>query len=232
MLISPQNLAENLRAVRAAIASAAVASGRPADCVTLVAVSKGQPTQAVRGALDLGQRDFGESYPQEGIAKIEALDAPQAVWHFIGQLQSNKTRRVAERFYWVHGVDRVQIAQRLSAQRPHYAPPLNVCLQVKLAPEPGKAGVEAEQLPALAGEVAGMARLRLRGLMCIPPPSEDEAIQRGYFRRLRELLEALNAAGHRLDVLSMGMSGDYAAAVAEGATHVRIGTAIFGPREP
>ena len=230
MLISPQNLAENLRTVRASIASAAQSAGRPSDCVTLVAVSKGHEAAAVRAALALGQRDFGESYPQEGVAKIEALDAPQATWHFIGQLQSNKTRRVAERFQWVHGVDRAQIAARLSAQRPHYAPPLNVCLQVMLAPELGKAGVDPEHVAALANEVAGMARLKLRGLMCIPPPAEDEATQRAWFRRMRELLEALNGSGHALDVLSMGMSADYTAAVAEGATHVRIGTAIFGPR--
>src|SRR5688572_16404233 len=187
MLISPQNLAENLRFVRTAIASAAQAAGRPTDCVTLVAVSKGQETAAVRAALSLGQRDFGESYPQEGMAKIEALNAPEAIWHFIGQLQSNKTRRVAEHFQWVHGIDRAQIAARLSVQRPHYAPPLNVCLQVKLAPEAGKAGIEPAHVATLATEVAGMARLRLRGLMCLPPPAQDEATQRGYFRRLREL---------------------------------------------
>ncbi len=186
----------------------------------------------MRAALSLGQRDFGESYPQEGMAKIEAVNAPEAIWHFIGQLQSNKTRRVAEHFQWVHGIDRAQTAARLSVQRPHYAPPLNVCLQVKLAPEAGKAGIEPAHVATLATQVAGMARLRLRGLMCIPPPAADEAAQRGHFRRLRELLDALNGAGLALDVLSMGMSGDFTAAVAEGATHVRIGTAIFGPRSP
>jgi PLP dependent protein len=230
MLISPQNLAENLRSVRAAIATASQEAGRPIDCVTLVAVSKGQEVEAIRSALASGQRDFGESYPQEGVAKIEQVGATEAIWHFIGQLQANKTRRVAERFQWVHGIDRAQIAARLSAQRPHYAPPLNVCLQVKLAPEAGKAGVAPEDVARLAEEVAGMARLKLRGLMCIPPPSDDESTQRGYFRRMRELLGALNDAGHGLDVLSMGMSGDFTAAVAEGATHVRVGTAIFGPR--
>lgn len=230
MLISPQNLAENLRSVRASIASAAQSAGRPSDCVTLVAVSKGQEAAAVRAALALGQRDFGESYPQEGVAKIEALDAPQATWHFIGQLQSNKTRRVAERFQWVHGVDRAQIAARLSAQRPHYAPPLNVCLQVMLAPELGKAGVDPEHVAALANEVAGMARLKLRGLMCMPPAESDFERQRAWFRETRQVFDYLNERGFGLDTLSMGTSSDFEAAIAEGATIVRIGTAIFGAR--
>lgn len=230
MLISPQNLAENLRSVRDRIAAAAAAAGRPTDCVTLVAVSKGQDGALVRAASELGQRNFGESYPQEGAAKIDALALPEATWHFIGQLQSNKTRLVAERFHWVHGIDRASIAARLSAQRPHYAPALNACLQVRLADEPGKAGVDPGTLATLAAQVAGLPRLKLRGLMCIPPPCDDETQQRGYFGRLRELLAQLNAAGHALDVLSMGMTGDFTAAIREGATHVRIGTAIFGPR--
>lgn len=231
MLISPQNLAENLRSVRARIALAASASGRPADCVTLVAVAKGQPLESVRAAAELGQRDFAENYPQEGIAKIAALGREGLVWHFIGQVQSNKTRLLAEHFDWVHGIDRAQIAERLSAQRAHYAPELNVCLQVKLVPEPGKAGVAPEAVAALAAEVARLPRLRLRGLMCIPPETHDPQQQEQRFRQLRELLLALNDTGHSLNVLSMGMSGDFEAAVAQGATHVRIGTAIFGPRD-
>lgn len=184
----------------------------------------------VRSAAKLGLRDFAESYPQEGVAKIAAAALDGLCWHFVGQVQSNKTRLLAERFDWVHGVDRLQIAARLSAQRPHYAPPLDVCLQVKLAPEPGKAGVAPEEVAALAAEVAALPRIRLRGLMCIPPETRDESEQRRQFRRLRELQVALNAAGHELDVLSMGMSGDFESAIREGATHVRIGTAIFGPR--
>jgi len=184
----------------------------------------------VRSAARLGLRDFAESYPQEGVAKIAAVGLDGLCWHFVGQVQSNKTRLLAERFDWVHGVDRLQIAARLSAQRPHYAPPLSVCLQVKLAPEPGKAGAAPEDVATLAAEVAALPRLKLRGLMCIPPETGDESEQRRQFGRLRKLLVALNASGHELDVLSMGMSGDFESAIREGATHVRIGTAIFGPR--
>jgi pyridoxal phosphate enzyme (YggS family) len=151
-------------------------------------------------------------------------------WHFIGHLQANKTRLVAEHFAWVHSVDRLPIARRLSSQRPFHAPPLNVCLQVKLVDEPAKAGVAPAQLQALADEVAALDRLRLRGLMCLPPATDDIAQQRGWFAQLRALQSGLNNQGHTLDVLSMGMSGDYGAAVQEGATHVRIGTAIFGER--
>lgn len=231
MLISPQNLAERLRLVRARIAAAASAAGRPADCVTLVAVSKTHGVETIRAAVELGIRDFGESYAQEGAEKSLALEALGLHWHFIGQVQSNKTRLIAERFAWVHGVDRLQIAQRLSEQRHHYAPPLNVCLQVKLVEERTKAGVDPRELEALARAVAALPRLKLRGLMCIPPPIGDVSRQRGHFRQLRELLSSLNAAGQSLDVLSMGMSDDFEAAVAEGATHVRIGTALFGPRD-
>ncbi len=230
MLISPQNLAENLHSVQARIAAAALGAGRPADCVTLVAVGKGHEAASVRAVADLGHRDFAENYPQEGVAKIAAVGREGLHWHFIGQVQSNKTRLLAEQFDWVHGIDRALIAARLSAQRAHYAAPLNVCLQVKLVPEPGKAGVEPELVTSLAAEVAALPRLKLRGLMCIPPETEDVAEQRRQFARMRELLSTLNASGHALDVLSMGMSGDFESAIREGATHVRIGTAIFGPR--
>jgi pyridoxal phosphate enzyme (YggS family) len=231
MLISPQNLAERLRLVRARIATAASAAGRPADCVTLVAVSKTHGVETIRAAAELGIRDFGESYAQEGATKSASLESLGLHWHFIGQVQSNKTRLVAERFDWVHGVDRLRIAKRLSEHRHHYAQPLNVCLQVKLVEERAKAGVDPAELDALATAVAALPRLKVRGLMCIPPVVSDVTRQRSYFRQLRELLSSLNAAGHALDVLSMGMSDDFEAAIAEGATHVRIGTAIFGPRD-
>lgn len=230
MLIVPQNWAENLNRVRSHIAGAAVAAGRDPTQITVVAVSKAQPLVAVRAVRALGIADFGENYPQEALGKIDALEDAGIRWHFIGQIQSNKTRVIAERFAWVHSLDRLHIARRLSAQRPFYAPPLDVCLQVKLAEEPDKGGVSPGAVRALADEVAGLQRIRLRGLMCIPPPTEDVARQRGWFARLRALRSELNEAGHALDVLSMGMSGDYQAAVREGATHLRIGTAIFGER--
>jgi len=179
-----------------------------------------------------GQRDFGENYLQEALAKIQELSGNDICWHFIGQLQSNKTRAVAENFQWVHTVDRERIAARLSEQRPHYAPPLNICLQVRLADEPGKGGATPEELPALARRVSELPRLRLRGLMCIPPPRESFEDQYAFFARLAELQQGLLASGFELDALSMGMSTDLEAAVAAGATWVRIGTAIFGERTP
>jgi len=185
----------------------------------------------VRVVADAGQREFGENYVQEGLAKIDALRDLPITWHFIGQLQGNKTRDVAAAFQWVHTLDRDRIAARLSAQRPHYAGPLHVLLQVRLAEEAGKGGVEPADLPRLAEIVAGLPRLRLRGLMCIPPPATDEAAQRAAFARLRTLLDDLNGRGHGLDTLSMGMSADLESAVAEGATIVRVGTAVFGPRD-
>jgi len=182
-------------------------------------------------AAAAGQAEFGENYVQEGVGKVTALaDVPGLAWHFIGQLQGNKTREVAERFDWVHTVDRERIASRLSAQRPHDATPLQVLLQVRLADEPGKGGVTPAEAPALAAAVTALPQLRLRGLMCIPPPAADLEAQRRPFRQLRELMASLNAAGHALDTLSMGMSEDLEAAVLEGATIVRVGTAIFGRR--
>jgi pyridoxal phosphate enzyme (YggS family) len=230
MLIVPQNWAENLFRVRSHINAAASAAGRDTTQITIVAVSKAQPLEAIRAVRALDVVDFGENYPQEALRKIEALDDESLRWHFIGHLQANKTRLVAERFAWVHSVDRLQIARRLSAQRPFHATPLNVCLQVKLVDEPTKAGVTPAQLKPLADEVAALDRLKLRGLMCLPPATEDVARQRRWFAELRELRAALNEQGHTLDALSMGMSGDYVAAVQEGATHLRIGTAIFGER--
>ncbi len=231
MLTAPQFSPAALQSVRGRVAQAAAAAGRAPDSVRLVAVSKLQPVAMVRDAATAGQVDFGENYVQEGCDKIAALaDVPGLVWHFIGQLQGNKTREVAEHFHWVHTVDRDRIAARLSAQRPAHRPPLQVLLQVSLADEPGKGGVTPAELPALAAAVAVLPRLQLRGLMCIPPPVADVEAQRQPFRRLRELLAALQAAGHPLDTLSMGMSDDLEAAVLEGATLVRIGTAIFGRR--
>lgn len=231
MLTAPQFSPAALQMVRARIARAAERAGRDPGSVRLLAVSKQQPAAMVRAAVTAGQAEFGENYVQEGIDKVAALaDVPGLAWHFIGQLQGNKTREVAECFDWVHTVDRERIASRLSAQRPRDAAPLQVLLQVRLADEPGKGGVTPTAAPALAMAVAALPRLQLRGLMCIPPPATDMAAQRQPFRQLRELLESLNAAGHALDTLSMGMSDDLEAAVLEGATIVRVGTAIFGRR--
>jgi len=230
MLTGPQFLPARLAAVHARIAAAARRAGRDPGTVRLLAVSKQQPVEAVAAALEAGQHEFGENYVREGVAKVAALRGRDIAWHFIGQLQGNKTREVAEHFQWVHTVDRERIAARLDAQRPHFAGPLDVLLQVRLADEPGKGGVAPAELPGLADAVARLPRLRLRGLMCIPAPGADEAAQRIPFRRLRELLGDLNRRGHSLDTLSMGMSDDLEAAVLEGATIVRVGTAVFGPR--
>jgi pyridoxal phosphate enzyme (YggS family) len=231
MLTAPQFSPERLAAVQARIEAAARRAGRDPAGVRLLAVSKQQPAEAVAAAADAGQHEFGENYVREGVAKVELLRDRGLTWHFIGQLQANKTREVAEHFQWVHTVDRERIATRLDAQRPHYAGPLDVLLQVRLGDEPGKGGVEPGDLRGLAEFVAGLPRLRLRGLMCIPPPVTGEAAQRGPFARLREILEDLNRRGHRLDTLSMGMSADLEAAILEGATIVRVGTAVFGPRD-
>lgn len=202
------------------------------DSVTLLAVSKMQPATAVRAAHAAGQRHFGENYVQEALDKMAALADLRAElqWHLIGPLQSNKTRPVAEAFDWVHGVDRLKIAQRLSEQRPAGLAPLNVCLQVNVSGEASKSGVDPAELAALAHAVAALPRLRLRGLMSIPEPADTLDAQRRPHRQLRELLDRLNADGLALDTLSMGMSADLEAAVLEGATLVRIGTAIFGTR--
>ena len=230
MLTGPQFLPARLADVHARIDAAARRAGRDPHSVRLLAVSKQQPIGAIEAAAEAGQVEFGENYVQEGVAKIAALRGRPLTWHFIGQLQGNKTREVAEHFQWVHTVDRERIATRLDAQRPHFASPLEVLLQVRFGDEPAKGGVIPDELPRLADAVGRLPRLRLRGLMCIPPPATDEDAQRVPFRRLRELLEDLGRRGHALDVLSMGMSEDLEAAVLEGATIVRIGTAVFGPR--
>jgi len=224
-------ITQNLAAVRARMLATAERAGRDPARVRLLAVSKTRPAAAIASAYGAGQLEFGENYLQEALPKLEVLrHHPGLVWHFIGTLQGNKTRLVAEHFAWVHTVDRERIAQRLSDQRPATLPPLNACIEVRLGDEPDKSGVLPEQIPALAECLAALPRLRLRGLMCIPPPAEDVATQRITFRRLRELFEALNRQGHGLDTLSMGMSGDFEAAILEGATLVRLGTAIFGTR--
>lgn len=223
---------ERLQALRARMAAAAASVGRNADSVTLLAVSKGQPAPLIRAAAAEGINDIGESYLGEAVGKMEAVADLPLTWHFIGRLQANKTRQIAERFAWVHGLDRAKIAERLSAQRPYHAPALNVCLQVNLGGEASKGGVTAAEAPALAASVAALPRLRLRGLMCIPPEETDPARQRAWFAKLRLLRDSLHARGLALDTLSMGMSGDFESAIQEGATLVRIGTALFGPRAP
>jgi PLP dependent protein len=231
MLRSSQNLPLHLAAVRTRIAAAAAGAGRSADSVTLLAVAKGQPAEMIRAAAAAGQTDIGESYLAEALGKMDALGDLPLTWHYIGRLQANKTRHVAERFAWVHGLDRLKIAERLAAQRPFHAPALNVCIQVNLAGEESKGGVPAAEVPDLATAVAALPRLALRGLMCIPPEETDPVRQRDWFARLAALRDSLNAGGLGLDTLSMGMSGDFEAAIQEGATLVRVGTAIFGPRE-
>jgi PLP dependent protein len=229
MLIGPQNLTLHVNHVRSRIRHAAIAAGRDPDAVTLVAVSKQQTAESVRLAATAGVTDFGENYLREALAKMQLLADLSLRWHFIGAIQSNKTKAIAEHFDWVHSVDRLHVARRLSEQRPFHAPPLNVCIQVALVQESTKAGVAPPALGDLAAQVAELPRLKLRGLMCLPP-QQPEALGRAVFARLRESLEELNARGLKLDTLSMGMSGDFESAIAEGATLVRIGTALFGNR--
>lgn len=227
-------IADKIQEVSGRIARACDAAGRPVASVTLLAVSKTQGAEAVRAAVAAGQRRFGENYVQEALDKMDALVdlRAQLEWHLIGPLQSNKTRAVAEAFDWVHGIDRLKLAQRLSEQRRADLPPLQVCLQVNVSGEASKSGVAPDEVEALALAVAALPRLRLRGLMAIPEPTADREAQRRPHRTLRELLERLNARGLALDTLSMGMTADLEAAVLEGATLVRVGTAIFGARAP
>lgn len=220
----------NLQAVEARIEAACRAAGRDTGSVRLLAVSKTWPAQAVAEAAAAGQRAFGENYLQEAVAKVEALAHLGLEWHFIGPLQSNKTRLVATHFQWVHSVDRLKVAQRLSAQRDAHLPPLNICLQVNVSGEASKSGVPPEELPALAQAVAGLPRLALRGLMAIPEPTPDHRVLHRRFALLGQLRDALAGQGLVLDTLSMGMSDDLEVAIAEGATLVRVGTALFGHR--
>ena len=225
-------MADNVQQVLTRIAQACAAARRPVQSVTLLAVSKTFDAHAVRDAYNAGLRRFGENYVQEALEKIATLAdlRTELEWHLIGPLQSNKTRVVAETFDWVHSVDRVKIAQRLSEQRPAALRPLNVCLQVNISGEASKSGLATSEVAEVARAVAGLPRLRLRGLMAIPEPAGDLTAQRAPHRALHELLESLQVQGLTLDTLSMGMSADLEAAVLEGATIVRIGSAIFGAR--
>ena len=225
------SIAANLQAVRARIAAACVAAGRSADSVQLVAVSKTWPAASVREAAASGQRAFGENYAQEALDKAAQLVGLGLEWHFIGPLQSNKTRLVAENFAWAHSVDRLKIAERLAVQRPPDLGRLQVCIQVNVSGEASKSGCTPDQAGALAHAAAALPNLRLRGLMAIPEPSDDIGLQRRRFALLRLLRDRLNAEGLTLDTLSMGMSHDLEAAIMEGATLVRVGTAIFGERK-
>ncbi len=224
------SVSANLAQVRKRIELAVLAAGRPANEVTLLAVSKTMPAQAVREAYNAGQLAFGENYIQEGVDKIASLADLPLVWHCIGPIQSNKTKLVAENFAWVHSVDRLKIAERLSAQRPAHLPALQICLQVNVDGGSNKSGVAPTDLLALAQAVAQLPNLQLRGIMTIPEPAENDAAARAVHRQAKRLFDSLNAAGLKLDTLSMGMTGDLEAAIAEGSTCVRVGTAIFGQR--
>ena len=225
-----KNMEKNLNRVRSRIIEAARASGRDPDSILLLAVSKKKPASDIRLAYASGQRDFGENYLQEAQQKMQELQDLDICWHFIGAIQSNKTRPIAEAFDWVHCVDRAKIAHRLSEQRPVGRQPLNVCIQVNLDHESSKAGIDPEAVPALAMEIRDLPGIRLRGLMAIPAPRDTLEEQRIPFARLAGILSLLRQQGIDCDTLSMGMTQDLEAAVAEGSTLVRIGTAIFGER--
>lgn len=230
--MTQHSIADNIARVRERIRHAEQQYHRPANAVTLMAVSKTRPAQAIRAAAAAGVRDIGESYLQEALEKQgELTDCSELCWHFIGPIQSNKTRAIAEHFQWVHSVDRLKIARRLSEQRPAVLPAMNICLQVNISGEASKAGASVGELPELARAVAALPGLELRGLMAIPAPSDEFAAQRAAFAQLHRLFESLRAQHSTLDTLSMGMSGDLEAAVAEGATIVRVGTDIFGLRD-
>ena len=219
-----------LQAITARISAAAAAAGRALGDIHLVAVSKTFPPEDIRAAFACGQRAFGESYVQEALEKINDLNDLPLEWHFIGPIQSNKTRAIAETFQWVHSVDRLRVAQRLSDARPALLPPLQVCLQVNISGEASKSGVASAEVALLAEQVSHLSNVRLRGLMTVPRPTDDQEAQRAAFRSMRELLDSLRARGIALDTLSMGMSDDLEAAIQEGATIIRVGRAIFGER--
>ena len=221
---------KNLALISDLLATSASEAGRDPDTVKLLAVSKRQPLDKILAAAAAGQRDFGENFVQEGLEKIQATAAEGLTWHFIGHLQSNKTRAVAEYFDWVHTIDKLKVATRLSGQRPDDRPPLNVCLQVNVDEETTKSGVCVDALPELAAACSELPNIRLRGLMCLPAIRHEFQAQREPFARLRRLAEDLERQGIVMDTLSMGMSGDFRAAIFEGATIVRIGTALFGER--
>ena len=224
------NMRKNLNRVREQIVQAASACKREPDSILLLAVSKKKPASDIRQAWELGQRDFGENYLQEALQKMEELKDLDITWHFIGAIQSNKTRNIAEAFDWAHCIDRAKIARRLSEQRPPDLGPLNVCIQVNIDHESSKAGIELAELPELANAIHQLPGIRLRGLMTIPAPQESFDLQRSAFAKLANALESLRQQGIDCDTLSMGMTQDMEAAIAEGSTLVRIGTAIFGER--
>ncbi|MFM1950074.1 MAG: hypothetical protein RL706_2095 [Pseudomonadota bacterium] len=224
------SVSANLAQVRKRIELACLATGRPLDAVKLLAVSKTMPAQAIRDAHAAGQLAFGENYIQEGVDKIASLADLPLEWHCIGPIQSNKTKLVAENFAWVHSIDRLKTAERLSAQRPAELPPLQVCLQVNVDGGSNKSGVAPSELMALAQAVAQLPHLQLRGIMTIPEPTDNEAAARAVHRQAKDLFDSLKASGLGVDTLSMGMTGDLEAAIAEGSTCVRVGTAIFGHR--
>jgi pyridoxal phosphate enzyme (YggS family) len=219
-----------LQAVKSRVASACARARRDPRDIVLVAVSKTFSANDIRIAYAAGQRDFGENQVQEALDKIARLNDLNVTWHFIGPIQSNKTRPLAESFAWIHSVDRLKIAERLAAQRPSTSPPLQICVQVNVSGESSKSGIAPVDAPALVRAIAPLPGLRLRGLMTIPEPTNDISLQRGRFESLRALKDEISRAGPELDTLSMGMSGDLEAAVEAGATMIRIGTAIFGPR--
>jgi PLP dependent protein len=221
-------IAENLQATRSQIAAAEKGKNLK---VTLIAVSKSQPIDYIEEIINCGQKIFAENYVQEALEKIKALQQHELEWHFIGPIQSNKTKPIAENFDWVQSVDRLKIAERLNEARPENKARLNICLQVNVSGEASKSGVAPDEVEALARQVALLPRLHLRGLMAIPEATQDEGAQRKAFRQLKQLFDQLKQQGHALDTLSMGMSGDFKAAIAEGATHVRIGSALFGERK-
>ncbi len=233
VIVKPLNmkkLRERLQQVRLEIEEAEREFGREPGSVKLLAVSKTRAAGDVLALAQLGVSDFGENYVQEARAKIGQLSGHSPTWHFIGPIQSNKTRQVAEHFGWVHSVDRIKVAQRLNAARPAHLPPLNICIQVNVDAESTKSGIDPDEVEQLAGQVLPLSRLNLRGLMALPAPTEDFAAQRRAFMKLRRLQERLNETGYRFDTLSMGTTNDMRAAIAEGATIIRIGTALFGPR--
>lgn len=223
-------IAQRLQAIRARIHSAETTAGRQLNTVRLLAVSKAQPAALLREAFIAGQRLFGENYLQEALGKQTALADLDIEWHFIGPIQSNKAQAIAQHFSWVHSVDRLKIAERLAAARPLHLPPLQICIQVNVSGENSKSGVLPQEVGAIAEAITKLPNLRLRGLMAIPEPTTDTVKQRRQFRMVRELYDKLQAQGFKLDMLSMGMSEDFPAAITEGATMVRIGSAIFGAR--
>jgi pyridoxal phosphate enzyme (YggS family) len=226
-----KNIGESLDLIRERIRLAEQKYGRKPGSVRLLAVSKTRPVDDILNAREHGQFDFGENYVQEAADKIPAINDPRLIWHFIGPVQSNKTRQIAAWFHWVHSVDRLKIARRLNDARPDQLPPLNICIQVNISNEPTKSGVSPDQLPQLAADCRNLPRLRLRGLMALPEPAAGTEQQRIAFRQVKQLLDSMNTAAQPLDTLSMGTTQDMEAAIAEGATIVRIGTALFGARD-